>query len=134
MKEFFILLMALTLFHFIYDGIIAPSLRFDLRFRLFTLRDELRAAKIKHREEIDEEAFCFLQNTINNTIKHINLASLKVYFSARHLTPDDEKFMERVDKLEEKIDSCPITTVKDIRDKHTWLIGYAFLINSGGWA
>lgn len=134
MTTFFLILVALAFFHFVYEGIIAPSLRFDLRFRLFALRDELRAAKLRHPHEVDGEAFHYLQRSINNTLRHMGFVSLKMVFSVRHLTDRDQEIMERLERVHRKIDNCPVVEVKAIRDRYRWLIGYAFLVNSGGWA
>ncbi len=35
----------LAILHFIYEGIILPSIRLNLRYKLFVLRDELRSLR-----------------------------------------------------------------------------------------
>lgn len=134
MTTLFLILLALAFYHFIYEGIIAPSLRFDLRFRMFALRDELRAAKLRHPQQIDGEVFHYLQRSINNTLRHMGFISLKLIFSARYLNERDQEIIEKLERVHKKIDECPVGVVKELRDKHRWLIGYAFLVNSGGWA
>lgn len=58
----------LALVHFIYESILAPSWRLRLRFRLFALRDELRALKGECRGLLDDEHFAYLQDSINTMI------------------------------------------------------------------
>jgi hypothetical protein len=41
-----VILISLAALHFVYESILAPSLRLSLRFTLFALRDEVRQLKI----------------------------------------------------------------------------------------
>jgi len=50
-----IVLAGLAVYHFVYEGILAPSFRLKLRFELFELRDELRKLKISHAEDLRDE-------------------------------------------------------------------------------
>ncbi len=68
MNIIFYILLALAIIHFIYEGIIAPSMRLHYRYRLFTLRDELRFLKATHKDELPDEVFILLQNILNNSI------------------------------------------------------------------
>jgi hypothetical protein len=52
-----IVLMALAVFHFVYESIWAPSFRLSLRFRLFVMRDEVRQLKIECAETLGDEHF-----------------------------------------------------------------------------
>jgi hypothetical protein len=49
------LMFFLALAHFIYESILAPSWRLSLRFRLFSLRDEVRALEADCRDGLDDE-------------------------------------------------------------------------------
>jgi hypothetical protein len=63
-----IVLLALAVFHFVHESILAPSFRLSLRFRLFVLRDEVRQLKIECAESLNDEHFVFLQDSINGLI------------------------------------------------------------------
>jgi hypothetical protein len=54
-----IIFLALTVFHFVYESILAPSFRLSLRFRLFVLGDEVRKLKIECAESLNDELLCF---------------------------------------------------------------------------
>jgi hypothetical protein len=64
-------MMLLTLAHFIYESIVAPSLRLKIRYDLFALRDELRFLKIKRGSSLDDKHYVYLQDSINTMISHL---------------------------------------------------------------
>lgn len=71
MKTLLLLALILSIWHFIYEFAIAPSIRIHLRNRLFVLRDQLRRAKIDGIRSEDEAAFWFVHNGINNFLNRL---------------------------------------------------------------
>jgi len=59
---------ALAAFHFVYTGILLPSIRFSLRLRLYALRDQLRRIQVEDKEAFPAEVFEVLQTGINNSV------------------------------------------------------------------
>ena len=70
-----LVLLALAVFHFVYESILAPSLRLSLRFRLFALRDEARQLKIECVDSLNDAHCVFLQASINRDFKRISPAA-----------------------------------------------------------
>jgi hypothetical protein len=133
MAIFFIALAALAVIHFIYEAILAPSLRFELRLKLFALRDEIRILKLQHPDSLSDEVFRDLQSSLNATISRLKLIDLRILKTAYDSFEHDEKLRKRAEQRDELINACPIPEVRAIRQRQIWLVGYALLINSGGW-
>lgn len=66
MMLLFVILVALAAWHYVWDGIIAPSRRMEYRFRLFSLRDEAR--ELLFRDAITESDFRRIEDSINTAI------------------------------------------------------------------
>ncbi|HEX8138696.1 MAG TPA: hypothetical protein VF544_14110 [Pyrinomonadaceae bacterium] len=130
MTTLFFIIMALAFVHFIYEGIIAPSIRFKLRLELFKQRDELRELKMEQDCELCDEAYSYLQDVLNNTIKHVSHIDLWLVSVARHQI--DEETREKIAALEKQVEECPIKKVKEISDKQIDIIGKALFTNNGG--
>lgn len=59
------ILFIFAIYHFVYESIIAPNVRLELRFELFKLRDELRNIKLNRElSKEDNEVFSILDETI----------------------------------------------------------------------
>lgn len=129
---FLIVLAILTLIHFLYESVIAPSLRFSLRLKLFALRDDLRTLKIERGAELSDEVFLDLQDTINGAVlrlKHIDLSLLK---AANEAIEHDEKLKKRVRQRIAMFEASPVSEIREIRRRSFDLIDHALAINSGG--
>ena len=133
MALLFVILAALAFTHFLYEGILAPSLRFELRLKLFALRDELRDLKLKLGDDLSDEVFRDLQNSINGAVMRLNQIDLGLLKTAREAFERDEKLRRRVERRIAMLEACPIEEVRIIRSRHFQLLDYALLINSGGW-
>lgn len=134
MSIFFLILVALAGFHFFYEGVIAPSLRFELRLKLFALRDEIRELKLKYGDELGDEVFRYLQSSINATIGRLSLIDLRLLIRAHEAFEHDEKLSARAERVERMLRECPIAEVQEIRTRQLQLVGYALAVNSGGWS
>ncbi len=131
MITLFFIILCVALFHFIYEGIIIPSVRLYLRYRLFKLRDRVRWLTITERTRINESLLSYLQNAINNSINLMpifDLRTLYLAFSSFRNNPDFEKRSNEVNKLIEN-HSTPET--KAIIRKNNKIFTYALLANSG---
>jgi len=110
----------LALIHFVFEGIIAPSMRMSLRNKLFELRDEIRELKEIGLNPQDEAVFWHIHDGINsfiNKLPHKTNPHLKNVIDARiHM-----------------MESCTNSQLKTIFTKTTTVVEEAFLINMGGW-
>lgn len=132
MVIFFLILVILTFIHFFYEGILAPSLRYSLRLKLFALRDDLRDLKIDRQEELTDEVFCDLQDAINGAIMRVNQIDLSLLKAAHEAIEHDEKLRKRLQARIAMFEACPLEDVKVIRHRCFELLDQALAINSGG--
>ncbi|MGE0882356.1 MAG: hypothetical protein AB7P14_02320 [Blastocatellales bacterium] len=89
---------ALAIFHFIYTGIILPSLRFRLRLELFRLRDELREIQISDENKLSPEVFEVLQTLINNTVNLLPRLNAALVHNVTERINSDPVLRHQVDK------------------------------------
>lgn len=125
------ILASLALLHFVWEGILAPSIRLRLRYKLFSLRDQLRLLKM--RKEVEDEELVCLQSAINTTIHvlaRFDLASLSR--SARAI--DREPLLKkRVEKRMAVIRECDSKTYQEIYEELLTTARHAVAVNNGFW-
>jgi hypothetical protein len=90
-----VILLALAVFHFAYEAILAPSLRLSLRFRLFVLRDEVRRLKIECLESLNDNHFVFLQGSINGLISMLHRVDMALLVGVEFESRKDPGFLEQ---------------------------------------
>ena len=132
MKIFFFVLIGLSLFHFIYNGIILPSIRLGLRYKLFSLRDQLRWLKMRNDKEISPEVFSYVEGSINITIRLLHSISLELFAKAEQEIKKDENFYNRIEKRSQIIQACSIREIEEIERKNTFIFAKALAANSDG--
>ncbi|HEV7398279.1 MAG TPA: hypothetical protein VGN86_17335 [Pyrinomonadaceae bacterium] len=128
-----ILLAILTLIHFVYEGILAPSFRARLRLNLFSLRDKLRKLKMERREELSDEVFLDLQASINFAATRLSKVDLVLLMNARRAFEQDEHLRKRAEHRNALFEACPIEELHTIRHEYFDILDDALAINSGGW-
>jgi hypothetical protein len=124
--------MGLTLFHFFYESILAPSLRLQLRFRLFRLRDELRGLKIE-RDELSDRHFRYLQDSINTLIRNLSRFDVVTLIRLEAKLRRNPRIRERSEARCAALDECDLADVRVIRRKCNEMGVAALAVNSGGW-
>ena len=85
MVTLFYIMLGLALWHFLYESVIAPSLRHTLRYKFFKLRDELRDIKFEGLTIKEEKAYKLLETSICNLINGMNNIHLANYYSLNSL-------------------------------------------------
>jgi MoxR-like ATPase len=133
MNIFLWIIIGAALLHWIYEGIILPSLRLSLRYRLFALRDRLREVKFKNKETVSDDVFRYLQGTINNGIALLPYTDLRVIGAAEALEKD-ESLRARIKKREDTIAECKLSEIKEIVEELDALWWSAFMSNTAGFA
>jgi hypothetical protein len=126
-------LVVLTLIHFIYEGILAPSFRATLRLNLFALRDRLRKLKMEKQDELSDEVFRELQDSINFAAVRLNQIDLRLLKNARDAFERDEKLRRRVERRIAMIEACPVAELHEIRREYFEVLDNALATNMGGW-
>ncbi|MEO7509325.1 MAG: hypothetical protein ABIZ95_18915 [Pyrinomonadaceae bacterium] len=128
----FFVLTALTILHFVYEGIIAPSLRAYLRIRLFDLRDELRDLKIEREIQLPNDVFRDIQSLINGVILRLRQIDPQFMLLAEKAFENDAKLQQSAANKLARLEACPVDEVVEIRKKCFRYIDFAVLVNSGG--
>lgn len=132
MKYIILLMLFVATFHFIYEGIVAPSLRMKLRNKLFALRDELRSIKILGLAKDDEQAFWLVHEGINSYINRLPNLTIYGRHKAMAAYREDAELRTRVEKRLEVLTRCKNKAITDVLDRVTLVVEEAFLINMGG--
>lgn len=130
----FFIFVILVVFHFIYDGIIAPSLRHEIRLELFELRDRLRMLKIEHNEQLSDELFAELQDTINKQIRILHEINILGVIEAIQFSRNNNEMDAEIRNFETLLNNCELEEIKDISNKTAFAFMKAIAANSGGWA
>lgn len=121
----------LALAHFIYESVLAPSWRLSLRYRLFALRDEVRALKGDCRHLFDAEHYAYLQDSISTMIAMLHRYDVAAIAAAELRYRRDPEFRRRVDVRARILDNCNIPQAQSIRRRSIELIARATAVNSG---
>ena len=133
MATTFFVLFCLGVFHFVYEGIILPSIRMNLRFKLFSLRDRVRNLKVECGTALNDEIYHLLENSINTTIKFLHRVDVSAVVDAHRTIETDEELRKRAGNRKALFDKCQIAEVRDIEHEHFVIWMYAFSANMGGW-
>jgi hypothetical protein len=128
----FILLFVLGLFHFLYESIIAPSIREVLRYKLFALRDDLRQLKHDEPNACSDEVFVILQESLNNSINLTKIVTWRLINQIKHLIANNPIVRAEVERRRRILASCPSQLVRQIREKQLDLLIWATAVNNGG--
>lgn len=126
-------LVVVAAFHFIWEGIMLPSIRLRLRYKLFAVRDRLRWLKSEQRDDCPEEVFQYLQSAINTGLNLIHRTDLSLLLSARQTFDRDQKLRDRIEKREQMLADCVCDEVREIDRDIAAIARDAFLANSGAW-
>jgi hypothetical protein len=132
MANLIIVLALLALAHFVYEGIIAPSVRLRLRYSMFELRDELRTL---HREDerCSRDAFEIAHNGINQYIDRLHAVNLEL-MSRFRIAYRDRAFREETERRKAVLDACGSSELRGIVGRANKTIEMAFAANTGMWA
>jgi hypothetical protein len=125
-------LFVLSVLHFAYEMIVAPSLRCSVRHRLFALRDQLRKLKMTPGNQLDDRHFAYLQDSLNALIRTLDGFNLSLLVRLRTLSGQDAAFRARVEERSRVLDDCVVPEALDVRRKSVQIALEAFAINCGG--
>lgn len=124
----FLVLVALAAVHFIYEAIILPSIRMANRFKLFALRDRLRALRLINGIAIDDEAFNALDSSLSWQIENQHRLTFSLARGAEKHYSQDEQFRAEVDRRVAVINACQSHDFVSIRQEAA-----NYMANSIGW-
>lgn len=116
--------------HFIYEGIIAPTLRDKLRHQMFELRDQLRSIQIQDGKRCPREAFDIAHEGINQYVNRIHWLTVSFMreFNRVHRDP---KIRAETKRRREAVENCGHPEVQRIVKAANGVLERAFAVNSG---
>jgi len=130
MSALFFIIIALAVVHFIYEGIVLPSIRLSLRYKLFALRDELRWLKIDKSSEVNNESFAYLQSAINNSIKLLPAINVKALFSVNKIFEKNPELLKIAKERFEFVYANSTDKMRSIMKDNFKIFTYAFIANN----
>lgn len=127
MTYFIVTMIIIVTFHFIYDGIILPSIRLHFRNELFALRDSLRNMQINGLiTKEDDVAFSIVEGSINNSLNNLH----NLNFSMLIRTPINH---ERATLRLEAVNNAKNSEITTIFNSVSGIMLRVFVANMGGW-
>ena len=121
----------LAILHLVYEGIIAPSIRLKLRYRLFSVRDELRRLKSKE-TKFSEKLFDATQGQINTGLRMLHRTDIEMLWRV-HNALTEEEVMERVRAHERLLKDIENVNIAKLSDAIGRIARQAFETNCGAW-
>lgn len=123
-----IVLAIIAMLHFVYEGIVAPTIRMKLNHDLFELRDDIRQYKISN-EDCDEQVFDVVHNGINQFINKLHWVtfSFMIEFSRAHKDADYRKEVSRRKKM---VDECQSIEIQRACKRGNEIVEFTLAVNS----
>lgn len=131
MKILFLFLFGMAVWHFVYEGIVAPTLRMHLRNRLFSLRDELRRINPNTLSGDDRIAYWFVHNGINNFLNRLPNITIHALKKLERQYQSDAEGMAAINDHLKRVTEASNKDIVDIFGKTNRVIGEAMLVNAG---
>ncbi|HEY2347028.1 MAG TPA: hypothetical protein VGH80_14305 [Xanthomonadaceae bacterium] len=126
---FFIIFMAFA--HFIYDGIIAPTIRRKLHGDLYAARDELR--RLHAAGECPDDAYEIFDNGIEQFLHHLSAITITSQLRFRRRYQNDAKLRALVDGRIAVLRRCKTPALHALSKELDRVTSAAFLSNMGVW-
>ncbi len=126
-------LVIVAVFHFVYDGIVLPSIRQHFRNKLFILRDELRSIYIDEKDTIDREIFNLVHDSLSNFINRIHILTISTRKDFVKRYSGDKGFKKEIDKRRTMVEKYDHQKLKNIIKEADQILKYSFIANSGAW-
>lgn len=120
----------LAVWHYMYEGMIAPTLRLKYKHKLFELRDELHEVKLIDKE--NKKVLFIIEDGINHMIDRMDTLTLSSIWKAKKIYENIPEVKQEIEILRSAINQCDNSSLKGI-DKRLNKIGRKILrVNSGG--
>ncbi|RMF20643.1 MAG: hypothetical protein D6765_16675 [Bacteroidetes bacterium] len=126
-----VMLLLLSVFHFVYEFLVAPTLLQSASFELFKLRDEIRRRKIRGEDRFAEETYFFLEDSLNSAIDNLQCFTLSFFLESRKKLRTSENLRHQLEEMGRLLEEDPQAQAAYESLLRTTL--KAFAINSGGW-
>ena len=133
MSEAIIVLFILALWHFLYQGVIAPCARLGFRNELFELRDELRQMMIEGVDEEDLPFVEYLHNGITFFLQKMPFLSISKMSEMRREYESSSSIRAKVQNRRKILDESDNQRLHEIFDRTSEILAKSYFFNGGGW-
>lgn len=137
MNSFFgyliIFVVVISIFHFVYEGIILPSIRLYFRNRLFILRDKLRSIYINEKNNIDHESFNLIHDSLSSLISRLHYLSVSVIVDIQKEYTTNPEFRKKIARREMLIEKCKHEEINSIIREVNGIVKKTIIANCGAW-
>ncbi|WP_217705741.1 hypothetical protein [Peristeroidobacter soli] len=126
-----------AILHFVYESIVAPSLRLELRLALIRLEDEVRLLRIQTSagagEQFDrvERQLCELQDSIHSLACILFKFDLVTIYTLSKEIDRDAGLKRRVEARARILDDCVVPRGRALRSEQIRIATKALAVNSG---
>lgn len=124
----------LALFHFIYEGILAPSFRMKLRFDLCALQGDLDRLSARQPGAPLEQHYCQLRDSVTALIAMLHRFDAATLVVIEQALRSDQLLRERLEARERTLNACDVPEVRELRERFFRIATYAMAVNHGGWS
>jgi len=132
MEYVILILGALAMVHFVYEAIVAPTLRINQKFKAFKLRDELRSLAVREPETVHDKHFYAVQALLNAVIRTVNTIDVVALMKAKQAVADDPELRKRTEARARLFDDCKNNEIRDIDHRGGIVAIEGVRINSAG--
>lgn len=133
MTTLFLLLLYLALWHYIYEAILAPSLRLRLKHRLFALRDQLRMIQIERDSQVMQEDIAILHDGLNYYMSRLDRVTPSLVVRSHRRMQANPAMRKAVEKRAMIVASSRDQRIHRISDDIDQVLSRVLLVNAGGW-
>jgi|SRR5580704_13209171 hypothetical protein len=124
---------AVALWHFIYEAVLLPSIRLNLRFKLFSLRDRLRNLKMECQENCPDDSFHLLDDSLSWQMDNLHKMTFSLLFDTIHLMKKEPALAQEMERREKIYTNCQIPEFIKIRNEQNVIAVHVVGSNSVGW-
>ena len=130
MAYLFVILVIVCFWHFVYEGILLPSIRLKLRFKLYALRDDIRNLKINESQEFKDNEFNHMHGIINGMLQILPVLNISFVRRMIREEANNANLKSVIEQRRQMIESCSIGKVQEIYNELSTLMKYAVFANS----
>lgn len=127
----------LCLWHYIYEFLIKPTSLTYIRYKLFSVRDDLRYLKWQYGEKLADPLYDQIQSMINNGFHLIEFMTFSKLARFHHELRNNKRLKQMLEaaekKLDKQLDKCTIPELKNIMDEVKKISWYALILHSGAY-
>jgi hypothetical protein len=132
MAVLILIVLSLAIVHFVYEGMILPTIRLHFRYRLFALRDRLRHLKTKEDNKLDADSYRYLQEALNVMIAFLYRFDLRAAFEANSWFRKHPDLQKKAEARITALNNCNNLEFKKIMRDSFVISCWVLSLNSAG--